>query len=85
MSSRWRGLAALVQAGVDAGSRAVERVQLDVVARPLVLAEAIPQLAAPAEAVRTIHALMVSSTHTGIRAVNELVGTALGRVLDAIE
>jgi len=85
VSSRWRGLAALVQAGVDAGSRAVERVQLDVMARPLAIAAAIPKLAAPAETVKTLHALAVTSTHAGIRYCNELVGTALDRVLGAIE
>lgn len=85
MSSRWRGLAALVQAGVDAGSRAVERVQLEVVARPLAIAAAIPQLTAPAAAVRAVHEVAVTTTHAGIRYANALVGSALDRVLDAIE
>ena len=76
-----QGLAALLQDGVEHGSRAIEKVQLQVIARPIVLLEQLPPLAAPAKLVHTALDLAVRTTHGSVRAVNAVVGASLSRLL----
>jgi hypothetical protein len=76
-----QGLAALAQDGVEHGSRAIETLQLQVIARPIALIEQLPPLAAPAKLVHAALELAVRSTHRSVRAVNQLVGAGLSRLL----
>lgn len=82
---RWRGLKALVQDGVEHGSRAVERVHLGIARRPFAVLEAIPLLAGPARAVHVVHDAVVSGVHGSIRAVNQVTGATLDVVLNVVE
>ena len=82
---RWRGLKALVQDGVEHGSRAVERVHLGIARRSFLILEAIPPIAVPAKGVHEIHDAVVANAHGMIRLVNRVAGDTLGRVLDVVE
>jgi hypothetical protein len=82
---RWRGLKALVQDAVDHGSRAVERVQLDVARVPFDLLEQIPPLRTPAKGIREIYVTGVTGVHGMIRLVNHVVGDTVDVVLDTVE
>jgi hypothetical protein len=83
--SRWRGIKAMVTDAVEHGSRAVEILQKQGAARPFAMLEAIPALAAPAGLVRAVHDYAVTTTHEGIRFVNQVVGGLLDGVLDTVE
>jgi hypothetical protein len=83
--SRWRGIKAMVTDAVEHGSRAVETLQKQGAARPLAVLEAIPALAAPAGLVRAVHDYAVTTTHEGIRFVNQVVGGLIDGVLDTVE
>jgi hypothetical protein len=80
---RWLGLKALVQDGVEHGSRAVERIQKATAARTFDILERIPPIAAPAHSVRVVHDLSVSAVHGAIRLVARVVGAAVGAALTA--
>jgi len=82
---RLRGLKALVQDVVEHGSTAVQRVHLETAARPFVILELIPGIAAPAHTVRQVHDLYVSGVYGTIRAVNRVVGKTLDVALDVAE
>jgi hypothetical protein len=82
---RWRGLKALVQDAVEHGSRAVERVQLDVAKLPFDMLEQIPPLQVPVKGIREIHDTAVAGVHGMIRLVNRVAGSTLDVVLDAVE
>ncbi len=82
MSKRWRGLKDLVQAAIDEGSRAVERVQLESAQRPFQLLQAIPSLAGPVQLIAAVHDGVVRGVHSGIRLGNRALGTALDVVLE---
>jgi len=81
-AERWRGLAALVGDAVEHGSRAVERVQVDLARRPFALLEAIPPLAAPARVVHAVHDGTLAVTHGAIRLVSRAVVGVLDAALD---
>ena len=83
--ARWRGLKALVQDGVEHGSRAVEDVHMETARRPFVVLALIPPVAKPARLIHVVHDAALSSVYGSIRLVNRLVGGALDVVLDAIE
>ena len=76
-----QGLAALVQDGVEHGSRAIEKLQLQVVARPLAVLGQLPPLAAPVQLVHAALDLAVRGSHGSVRAVNRVVGASLSRLL----
>ena len=82
---RWRGLKALVEDAVEHGSRAVERVQLEMAQRPFGILEKIPPIAAPAKVVHQIHDVTVQGVHGVVRLVNHAAGGALDAVIDLIE
>jgi hypothetical protein len=82
---RWRGLKALVQDGVEHGSRAVERIQMEMAKTPFDLLEQVPPLATPVKGIREIHDTAVSGVHGMIRLVNRVVGSTLDVVLDVVE
>lgn len=82
-AERWRGLAALVGDAVEHGSRAVERVQIEIARRPFALLEAIPPVAEPARKARTFHDAYVTGVHGALRRVNRLVVRAIDAALDA--
>ena len=82
---RWRGLKALVQDGVEHGSRAVERVQLGIARRPFELLEKVEPIAVPVRGIREIHDTAVTSVHGMIRLVNRVAGSTLDVVLDVVE
>jgi hypothetical protein len=75
-SSRWRGLAALFADGVENGSRAIERVQLETAQRWFGVLEHIPPIATAARGLHMVHVVCVSSTHGVIRGVTRAVGAA---------
>ena len=64
---RWRGLAALTVDAVTHGSTAIERLQKEVVGRPLALVELIPKVGPVAKVVHVVHDGAVSFTHAAIR------------------
>jgi hypothetical protein len=82
---RWRGLKALVQDAVEHGSRAVERVQMDVAKLPFDMLEQIPQLQVPVKGIREIHDTAVAGVHGMIRMVNRVAGGTIDVVLDVVE
>lgn len=84
-NARWRGVVALVRDSVEHGSRAVERIQLDVARRPFALLEHIPPLAAPVKVVHVVHDASVRSVHLAIRGVNAVVATSVDVVLQHLD
>ncbi|MBL8716585.1 MAG: hypothetical protein JNL79_11350 [Myxococcales bacterium] len=83
--SRVRGLAALVRDAVEHGSRAVEKVHLEIAKRPFTVLEHVPGIEAPSRAVHVVHDLTVQSVYGSIRLVNGLVGTTVEAALNAVE
>lgn len=81
---RIRGLKSLVQAAVEHGSRAVEKVQIEMAKTPFDLLEQVPPLKVPVAGVRLIYNTSVSTTHGMIRLVNKTVGDTLEVVLDTM-
>ena len=75
------GTVKLVAVAVEHGSRAVERVQLELPARPLDLLQQIPHTAAPARAVQAVHAAVVSATHEVIRTAARATKDAVSSVV----
>jgi hypothetical protein len=84
-AERWRGLVALVRDAVDHGSRAVEKVHLEVAGRPFGILEQIPAVAEPTRVVHVIHDATVSGVHGVVRAVSRAVGTTVDVVLRVAE
>jgi hypothetical protein len=82
---RWRGLVALVRDGVEHGSRAVEKVQLETAGRPFGILEQIPAVAEPTRLVHVIHDATVSGVHGVIRAVSRTVATTVDVALRVAE
>ena len=82
---RLRGFKALVQDAVEHGSRAIERVQIDMAKLPFDLVEQIPGLKVPASGVRLVYDTGVSNVHGMIRLVNKVAGDTIDVVLDAVE
>lgn len=66
-TSRWRGLAALTVDAVTHGSEAIERLQKEVVGRPLALVELIPKVGPVAKVVHVVHDGAVTCAHVAIR------------------
>jgi hypothetical protein len=71
---RWRGLVALVRDAVEHGSRAVERIQLDVAERPFTILEKIPAVAEPTHVVHVVHDVTVRGVHGLVRAISHGIG-----------
>lgn len=82
---RWRGLKNLVGEAVDHGSRAVERVQKDMVKLPFDMLEKITPIAVPVKGVREIYETSLSGVHGMIRLVNRVVGDTLDTVIDVVD
>lgn len=82
---RWRGLVALVRDGVEHGSRAVEKVHLEISERTFTILEAIPGVAPPAQLVHEVHHTIVRSTHAIVRGVSRGVTTGVDAALGALE
>ena len=82
---RWHGLKSLVADAVEHGSRAVERVHLEIARKPFAVLEAIPAISAPAKVVHLVHDATVSTTHVAIRTVSVAVFATVGFALDAAE
>jgi hypothetical protein len=83
--NRWRGLKSLIQDGVEHGSRAIERVQLQTARLPFEVLEQIPLVALPARGVHQIHDAAVAGTHGMIRLVNRVLGDTVDVVLSVVE
>ncbi len=81
---RIRGLKSLVQSAVEHGSRAVEKVQIEMAKTPFDILEQVPPLKVPAAGVRLIYNTSVSTTHGVIRLVNKVVGDTLDVVIDTV-
>ena len=82
---RWRGLVALVRDGVEHGSRAVEKVHLEISERTFTILEAIPVVAEPARLVHEVHHTFVKGTHAVVRGVSHGVTTGVDAALGALE
>jgi hypothetical protein len=80
-----RGLKSLVQDAVEHGSRAVERVQLEMAKTPFDILETVEPLKAPVSGIRLIHDASVTYTHGMIRLVNRVAGDVLDKVIDAVD
>ena len=83
--AQWRGVAALVRDGVEHGSRAVERVQLDTARRTFAILERIPPIAAPTRVVHAVHDMSVGTVHTMIRGINAVVGGAIAVAIQQLD
>lgn len=81
---RVRGVKSLVQAAVEHGSRAVEKVQIEMAKTPFDILEKVPPLKVPVAGVRLIYNTSISTTHGMIRLVNKVVGDTLDVVLDSM-
>jgi hypothetical protein len=82
-TSRIKGLVALVAAGVEHGSAAIEKVQLATAARTFDILEHIPPLAKPTRVVRAAHDVSVKATHVSIRLVTAIVKGGADLAIDA--
>jgi hypothetical protein len=82
---RVRGLKALVEAAVDQGSRAIEKVQIQTAKVPFDLVEKIPGAKVPVSGVRELYNTGVSSVHGMIRLANKVVGDTVEVVLDTVD
>ncbi len=80
---KWRGLVALVADGVEHGSRAIERIQVETANRPFTILEGLPlaPIAVPARVVHTVHDVVVSSVHLAIRFVNDTARNTIDTAL----
>lgn len=80
---KWRGLVALVADGVEHGSRAIERIQMETANRPFTLLEGlpIPPIAVPARVIHAAHDACVSSVHLAIRFVNDTARSTIDTAL----
>ncbi len=84
-TKQMRGIKSLVQAGVEHGSLAIERVQKESVRLPFAVLELIPTVGPIAKLIHALHDASVSSTHTAIRLINQAVGAALDATFDIID
>jgi hypothetical protein len=82
---RWRGLVALVRDGVEHGSRAVERVHLEIAGRTFTVLEALPGVGAPATVVKDVHHTVVRTVHAVVRGVSHGVTTGVDAALAAVD
>ena len=82
---RWRGAAALVRDAVEHGSRAVQRVQIEMARRPFAILEQIPGVAEPTRIVHGVHDASVTAVHAMIRGVNGVVGATVDFALRQAE
>jgi hypothetical protein len=84
-ADRLRGLRALLEAAVDQGASAVERVHKATAARPFDVLDHIPPIAPAARGVRLVHDVTVTGVYEAIRQINHLVGVTLAGVIDVAE
>jgi hypothetical protein len=80
---RWRGLKDLVRDAMQHGTTAVERVHLETARRPFAVLESIA--GEPVQTIHQVHDAVVSSTYGAVRAVAQVVDTALGVAIDALD
>lgn len=80
-----RGLKALVQDAVEHGSRAIERVQIDMAKVPFDLLEKVEPIREPVKGIRLLHDTGVAYTHSMIRLVNKVTGDVIDKVIDAAD
>lgn len=83
--AQWRGVAALVRDGVEHGSRAVERVQLETARRTFAILEQIPPIAVPTRVVHAVHDKSVGTVHTMIRGINAAVGGVIAVAIEQFD
>ena len=81
---RIRGLKSLVISAVDQGSKAIEKVQIELAKTPFDLLEQVPPIKIPVAGARLVYNTSVGSTHLVLRTVNKVVGDTLDVVLDQI-
>jgi hypothetical protein len=82
---RIRGLRALLEAAVDEGTSAVERVHRATAARPFDVLDHVPGVAPVARGVRVVHDTTVTTVYEAIRQINHLVGVTLDAAIDLAE
>lgn len=82
---RWRGLKALLQDGVQAGSHAVERVHRATAQRPFAVLERVPLVSRPARAVHLVHDAILTGVYGLIRLSTRATGEITDLVLDLVE
>lgn len=86
--SRWapfRGAASLVQVAVDAGSTAVQNVQLEMTNEIYDIVGMIKPITPSVRKVQLIHTQIVGATYSMIRGVNYFTGESCKLVLDGLE
>ena len=84
-SNLLRGPRALVEASVEHGSIAIERIQKEVLNRTCSWIDRVAPVAPATAVVRAVHDAAVGSTHLAIRGVNRLVGVACEKAIDVWE
>ncbi len=84
-SNLLRGTRALVEASVEHGSVAIERIQKEVAKRTVSWVERLAPIAPATKVVLAVHDAAVGSTHMAIRGVNRLVGVACEKAIDVWE
>jgi hypothetical protein len=82
---RIRGLRALLEAAVDQGTSAVERVHRATAARPFDVLDHVPGVAPVARGVRVVHDATVAGVYEAIRQINHVVGVTLDAAIDLAE
>ncbi len=80
-----RGLKSLVQDAVLHGSRAIERVQIEMAKTPFDLLEKVEPLKSTVSGVRLLHDTGVAYTHSMIRLVTTVTGDVIDKVLDTVD
>lgn len=82
---RLRGLRALIGDAVEHGATGVQKVHLELAARPFAILEAIPPIATPARDVHTVYRAWVSGVYGAVRLGNRAVGAVADVALDVAE
>jgi hypothetical protein len=84
MTTRWQGLAALIQETVHHAALAVERVHQEVARAPLDLVARLPPLASGARCVAECQEAVIGATYAAVRGVNGAVGALAIAALGAV-
>lgn len=79
------GLVDLLQATVEQGASAVERVQMEMSRRPFAVLERIPILKPPSHGVHVAYDGVVTLTYGAVRAITRLVGRAANLAIDSVK
>lgn len=80
---RLRGAVELLRDGVEAVARETENVHRELMRRPYAVLARVPVLAGPSRAIELVHGAVAGVAYTSVRAVNQVVATAVVTALES--